>query len=239
MRVLNDLLEYNKLKIYQDTDMFNFSLDSILLANFVKINKSNNNILDIGTGNAVIPLVLSTKTDAHIIGVEIQKEVFELARQSVIYNNLENQITILNQDIKEYADYVNSEQYDIITCNPPFFKLHENSNKNDSLYKTIARHEVCLNLEDIFKISKKLLKNGGKLAIVHRPERLIDIIILMRQNNLEPKRIQFIYPKQNFEANMLLIEATKNGNPGMKIMKPLYVHLENGEYTEEIKKYFK
>ncbi len=239
MKVLNDLLNYNNLKIYQDTDMFQFSLDSVLLAQFVKLNKNITNILDIGTGNAIIPLILSTRTKSKIIGIEIQEKVYSLAKDSVCYNHLEKQIKLFNQDIKEYTKKSESDQFDVITCNPPFFKIYENSNKNESIYKTIARHEVLLTLEDIALCSKKLLKNGGILSMVHRPERLIDIILCLKNNNLEPKRIQFVYPKFGKDANMVLIEATKNGKPGIKIMKPLYVHLENGNYIEEIIKCFK
>ena len=224
--------------IMQDTDMFNFSLDSVLLPNFVTINKNVKKILDIGCGNAPIPLILSTKTDAHITGVEIQKEVFDLALESVKINNLEDRIDIINSDINELYKKLESESFDIITCNPPFFKISENSNLNESEYKTIARHEVKLNLEDLMKISRKLLKNNGVLAIVHRPERLVDIIELMRKNNIEPKKIRLVYPKKEKEANILLIEGTKNGNPGLKIIAPLYSHDEDGSYTEEIQKFF-
>ena len=239
MEVLNDLLEYNNLKIYQDTNMFSFSLDSVLLPNFVTLNKNIKKILDIGSGNAAIPLILSTKTEASITGIEIQENVYNLAKKSIEYNNLENRINLINEDIKEYIKKIESDTYDTITCNPPYFKVNEKSKFNDSDYKTIARHEIKLNLEDLFKIAKKLLKNNGNMAIVHRPERLIDIIEEMRKNNIEPKKIQFVYPGINKESNILLIEGVKNGKPGLKILKPLYSHLDNGEYTDEIKQYFK
>lgn len=239
MEVMNDLLDYNNLKIYQNTDMFNFSLDSVLLSNFVTVNKKINNILDIGCGNAVIPLILSTKTDSNIVGVEIQKDVVELAIKSVKYNNLTKQIKIINDDINNYAKNKDSEIFDVITCNPPFFKISENSNLNDNVYKTIARHELKLNLSDVMKVSKKLLKNNGHLAIVHRPDRLIDIILLMKENGIEPKKIRLVYPGHKKNANILLIEGVKNGNPGLKILEPLYTHKQNGEYTKQIQKYFK
>lgn len=224
--------------IMQDTDMFNFSLDSVLLPNFVTINKSTKNILDIGCGNAPIPLILSTKTDAHITGVEIQKEVYDLAVESVKINDLEDRITIINADINELYKELKTESFDIITCNPPFFKVKEDSNLNESEYKTIARHEVKLNLEDIMKISRKLLKNNGTLGLVHRPERLIDIIELMRKYNIEPKKIRLVYPKKDKEANILLIEGTKNGKSGIKILHPLYSHDEDGSYTLEVQEFF-
>lgn len=238
MEVINYLLGYENLKIYQDTDMFNFSLDSVLLPNFVTINKKTKRILDIGTGNAVIPIILSTKTSALIDAVEIQKEVYELGKKSIEYNKLDNQITIYNEDIKDFYKNIETDTYDVITCNPPFFKVDEKSNLSDSEYKKIARHEIKLNLEDIMTISKKLLKNNGMLAIVHRTDRLIDIIELMRKYNIEPKKIQFIYPKNNTESNIVLVEGSKNGKPGLKILKPLISHTNDDEYTDELKKYF-
>ena len=236
MKVKNYLLGFKNLKIMQDTEMFNFSLDSVLLPNFITINETAKNILDIGTGNAPIPLILSTMTKAKIIGVEIQKEVSELAKESVEINKLENQIKIINDDIKK--DLFETENFDIITCNPPYFEVKEKSKFNKNDYKTIARHEIELTLKELLKISRKLLKNGGTLGLVHRPERLIDILEEMRKNNIEPKKIRLVYPHKNSSANILLIEGKKNGNKGLKILPPLYSHNEDGTYTEEIQKYF-
>lgn len=238
MEVINYLLGYENLKVYQNSEMFNFSLDSVLLPNFVTLTTKTKKILDIGTGNAVIPIILSTKTKASIDAVEIQKEVYELGKKSIEYNNLQEQINIYNQDIKDFSNYKESDIYDLITCNPPFFKINEQSHLNDTEYKTIARHEIKLNLEDIMIISKKLLKNNGTLGIVHRTERLIDIIELMKKHNIEPKKIRLIYPKIGSDSNILLIEGTKNGNPGLKILDSIYTHDESGEYTKEIKEYF-
>lgn len=238
MEVVNYLLGYKDLKIVQNTEMFNFSLDSVLLPNFVTLNKKTSKILDIGCGNGPISIILSTKTNASIIGVEIQKEVYLQALKSVEINNLNNQIKIINDDINNYANNLESDIFDTIVCNPPYFKIDKDSNLNLTEYKTIARHEIKLNLEQIMKIAKKLLKNNGNIAIVHRPDRLIDIIKTMKDNNIEPKRMQLIYPKIDKEANILLIEGVKNGNPGLKILPPLYSHDDNGEYTEQIKKYF-
>ncbi len=238
MKVTNYLLGYKNLKIVQDNEMFNFSLDSVLLPNFVTINKNITKILDIGCGNAPIPLILSTKTKAEILGVEIQKSVYELACESIMINKKQDQIKIINQDINDFYKKEETDTYDIITCNPPFFKYIETSNTNKNDYKTIARHEVTLNISQLFTIAKKLLKNNGVIAIVHRPERFVEIIEEMKKNNIEPKRVQFIYPKIDMEANIMLIEGTKNGKPGLKIMPPIYTHEKNGEYTETIKKYF-
>lgn len=238
MKTINYLLGYKDFKIVQDNEMFNFSLDSVLLPNFVTINKKIDKIIDIGCGNAPIPLILSTKTSAKIIGVEIQKDVYDLAVESVKINGKEGQINIVNKDINEYYKEIETDSFDVITCNPPFFKYIETSNTNKNDYKTIARHEVKLNLSQLFNIAKKLLKNNGVIAVVHRPERFVEIVEEMKKNNIEPKRVQFIYPKTDMEANIMLIEGSKNGNPGLKILPPLYTHYENGEYTKEIKRFF-
>ena len=238
MKVINDLLGYKNLNIVQDTQMFSFSLDSVLLPNFITLNKKVEKILDIGCGNGPIPLILSTKTNAKIIGVEIQPEVAALANESVKLNNLNNQIQIINDDINNLVKNLETEMFDVITCNPPFFKALETSNFNQSDYKTIARHEVNLTIEQVIKISRKLLKNKGILGIVHRPERLMEILFLLNENNLIPKKIKFVYPRFNSEANMVLIEAKKNGNLGLKVLEPLFVHQDNGDYTDYVKKYF-
>lgn len=238
MEVVNYLLGYKNLKIVQNTDMFNFSLDSVLLPNFVTLNKNTAKILDIGCGNAPIPLILSTKTSAKIIGVEIQKDVYELALKTVKMNDLEKQIEIINDDINNMYTYFETESFDTVVCNPPYFKVATTPNLNSIEYKTIARHEIKLNLEQIISIAKKVLKNNGNIAMVHRPERLSDIITIMRKNNIEPKRIRFVYPKETKEANILLIEGVKNGRPGLKILPPLYSHDVRGEYSKQIKKYF-
>lgn len=234
----NYLLGYKNLRVYQDSEMFNFSLDSVLLPNFVTINKNIKNILDIGCGNLPVSLILTTKTDANITAVEIQKDVYDIALKNLELNNKQNQINIINADIRDLYKNFETEYYDVIVCNPPFFKVSKDSHLNKNDYKTIARHEVFLNLDDLFSISKKILKNNGIISIVHRPERLLDIIYAMQKYNIMPKKIQFVYPKKDKEANILLIEGTKNGNSGMKILPPLFVHNEDGTYTDEVKKYF-
>lgn len=239
MEVINDLLDFRNMKIYQNTDYFSFSLDSVLLANFVTLNKNTNKIIDFCTGNAPIPLILSTKTSASITAVELQKEIYLLAVKSVKINNLENRIKIINKDIKNLVKDYETDTFDVITCNPPYFKETEKSLLNKNNIKSIARHEIKINIDDIFSLAKKLLKNNGCISMVHRPDRMIEIIELMKKNNIEPKKIRFVYPKKNSESNILLIEGTKNGKPGLRILPPLYVHDENGNYLEEINKMFK
>lgn len=239
MKVINDLLGYDNLKIVQNPEWFSFSLDSVLLPNFVTLNKDVRTILDLGTGNAPIPMILSTLTEkANIYGIEIQKDVFEMAEESVKLNKLENRIKLINDDMKKLDQYFEANFFDVIVSNPPYFKLEELSKKNEDEHKTIARHEEKITLSELVKIAKKYLKNNGVFAMVHRSDRLIEIIEEMRKNNIEPKKIQLIYPKKNTNSNMVLIEGKKNGNPGLIIKEPLYIHDENGEYLEEIDKLF-
>ena len=237
MKVINDLLDFNK-KIVQDTDYFNFSLDSVLLVNFCDIRK-NYKILDICSGNCPIPLMLESKVNNKIYACEIQKEIYELGQESIKINNLEDKIDLLNMDAKELTKKFETDTFDLITCNPPYFKSNEKSIKNDNDIKSNARHELLINLEDIFKISRKLLKNDGKLVMVHRTERLDEIIELSKKYNLNIKRIQFIYPKENEESNMIIIEAHKNGKEGLKVLPPIIVHDSNGNYKKEIEEMFR
>ncbi len=234
MEVLHDLLSFSNLKIIQNTDWFSFSLDSVLLANFVEIHLKDKEILDLCCGNAPIPLILSTKTKAHITGVEIQKEVFELAKKSVEINHKEQAITLINKNILDLKEDFESDSFDVITMNPPYFKTSQKSVVNQDSHKTIARHEVAITLEESLEIVRKLLKNDGRFVMVHRTERLVEILALLQKYHLEPKRIQFIYPKVNKESNLFLIEASKNGKTGVKLLPPLYIHNQDGSYRKEI-----
>ncbi len=234
MEVLHDLLSFSNLKIMQNTDWFSFSLDSFLLANFVEIHLKDKEILDLCCGNAPIPLILSTKTKAHITGVEIQKEVFELAKKSVEINHKEQAITLINKNVLDLKEDFESDSFDVITMNPPYFKTSQKSVVNQDSHKTIARHEVAITLEESLDIVRKLLKNDGRFAMVHRTERVVEILALLQKYHLEPKRIQFIYPKVNKESNLFLIEASKNGKIGVKLLPPLYIHNQDGSYRKEI-----
>ena len=234
MEVIHDLLNYKNLKIVQNTEWFNFSLDSVLLANFVTINKKTKKIIDFCTGNAPVPLILSTKTTATIYGMELQNEIYDLAIKSIKLNSLDDKIKIINDDVKNAKNLFDTETFDIITCNPPYFKIFDKNKVNDNPIKTKARHEIDLNLDDIFNSAKKILKNQGIIALVHRPDRLVEIINMMQKNNIEPKRLQFVYPNENKNANMILIEVRKNGNPGLKLLPPIYVHNKNGDYRKQI-----
>ena len=237
--ILNDLLGYENKKIIQRKDMLNFSLDCVLLSDFVTIPAKTKTIVDFGTGNAPIPLFLSTRTKAKIIGIELQTEVATLAEKNIKLNNLTQQVTIKQADINTIETLLPSQSADVVISNPPFFPVTAEKQLNESEYLQIARHEVKLTLETLIAKAAYVLNNNGYFALVHRPDRLIEIITLLQKYNLEPKRLQFIYPKENTEANMLLIEARRNGNKGMKILPPIIVHHADGEYRDEILKLFK
>lgn len=237
MKVVNDLLNYNDLKIIQNTEWFSFSLDSVLLANFANV-RNNIKIIDFCTGNAPIPLFLSTKTNSKIIGVELQKEIYELAKQNISMNKLENQIEIINEDVLNLLNKYDTDSFDLITCNPPYFKINEGSKTNENDIKAVARHEIKLKLDDIFRVAKKLLKNNGKIVLVHRTDRLIEIINSMQNYNIEPKRIRFVFPFSNSNSNLVLIEGAKDGKPGLKIEHSIIVHNYDGSYTNEVQMIF-
>jgi len=238
MIVRNNLLNFKDAYIYQDTEYFKMSLDSLLLSNFVTINLRDKKILDIATGNAPIPMLLTYRTKAEIYGVELQTPVYNLGRISIKENNMDKQITLINDDAKNMIDRFDSDTFDVITCNPPYFKTNNEEFENDNEVKTLARHEKSLMLEDIFVIARKLLKNNGRLAMVHRTERFIEIIDMAKKYNFEPKRVRFIYPNNKKISDLVLIECALNGKSGLKMEQPLFVYDDKGEYTEEVSKMF-
>ena len=238
MKVRNKLLNFGDMIIYQDNDYFLFSLDSVLLANFVTLRPTDKKIIDLCSGNAPVPMLMSFRTRARIFGVELQKYIYDMGLDSIKENGLDNKITFINSDVKEINKLFDSESFDVVTCNPPYFKYVDTSLINDNNGKAIARHEVKINLDDIVKKSKYLLKSGGTFAMVHRPDRLIEIINLMQANGIEPKKMRLVYPKNGKDANILLIEGIKNGKIGLKILPPLIVHDEQGNYVSEVRKMF-
>ncbi len=233
-----DDLQINNLKIIQNKNEFCFGMDAVLLSDFAKEIKNNTNILDLGTGTGVLPILLSGKTkNTKIVGIEIQKNMAEMATRSINLNNLENRIKIINDDIKNINNFFDNYYFDVIITNPPYKKINSGLiNENEG--KLISRHEIKCNLEDIIITTKKMLKDKGTLYMVHRPERIADICELLRKYKIEPKLIKFVYPKINKEANLVLIKAVKNANKFLKVEKPLIVYKENGEYTEEILKIY-
>jgi tRNA1(Val) A37 N6-methylase TrmN6 len=231
-----DYLLAEELRIIQSPSVFAFSLDAVLLSKFVYVPIQKGNLIDLCSGNGVIPLFLSTRTKGNITGVEIQERLFDMACRSIEYNQLESRIKMIHGDIKEISSQLGQGKFDVVTCNPPYFPTPSQEEINANEHLAYARHEILCTLEDAIKSSSQLVRTGGKVAFVHRPGRLMDIVSLMRKYKLEPKKIQFVYPKQGKEANTLLIEATKNGNPDLKILPPLYVYTDNNEYTDEVKR---
>src|SRR5699024_9550794 len=207
--VVNYLLAYENMQIIQRKDMFNFSLDTVLLAHFCTINKDLDEIIDFGTNNAAIPLLLSLRTDKKIKGIEIQKEAVDLALKNVQLNHLENQIEIIHSDIKDYVK--NASKVKLVVCNPPLFRVDERSNLNDNEFLKIARHEIKINLDEIIQSAARILDNKGRFAMVHRPDRMIEIINIMQKYDIEPKRIRFVYPKIGKDSHIFLFEVINKG----------------------------
>ena len=229
-----DDLEFENLKIIQNTTGFCFGIDSVLLSDFAKEVKNGSKVMDIGTGTGIISILLSKKANIKkIYGIEIQQEVANMAERSVKLNNLEDKIPIINTNIKDIFDKFEPNTFDAIVTNPPYMKLNTGA-KSDEIKKLISRHEVECNLEDIIKISYKLLKSRGEFYMVHRAERIVDILYLMRKYKLEPKKIRFIQSKVNKEPNLLLIKGVKDAGNQLKIERPLVVYNEDGSYTDEI-----
>ena len=228
MKELNYLLGFKNMKIYQNNEYFKFSLDSVLLANFCNIKNKNQRILDIGTGTCPIPLILSCKYSNLITAIELQKEIYEFLKK----NSISFLPNIIHEDIKNFKD----EKYDIIVTNPPYYKIFPNSKINFNEIKSIARHEIKLNLEDLIKNSKRLLENKGEFYIIYPSERFIELISVLKKYNLTPKVVKFIYSKNSSDSNLFLLKAINGGKEGMKILSPLFIHKSNGEYYQKIKK---
>lgn len=228
-----DDLERNGYRIIQDTGRFCFGMDAVLLSGFARM-KAGVRVLDLGTGTGIIPILLAAKTDAaHLTGLEIQEDSADMARRSVRLNGLQEKIDIVTGDIKEAGNLFDAASFDVITCNPPYMTdKHGLTNPNDA--KAVARHEILCTLEDVIAQSAKLLKPGGNFFMVHRPFRLAEIMALLHDYKLEPKRMQLVYPYVDREPNMVLIEANRGGKPRMTVEKPLIVYREEGVYMPEI-----
>ena len=219
MKEINDLYDYGY-KIVQKSDYFKFSLDSMLLANFVNINMSDSKLLDFCTGNCPIPIILSNSIK-NIVAFEVQKEIYELGDESLKLNNINN-VKLINDDIKNIGNYYEEGYFDIITCNPPYFKVIDSSRINDNNVKAIARHEILIKLEDIVSLAYKFLRDKGKLYIVYRPDRLMELLQLFDKYKFGVKKLQCCYNNSDSLSSMILIEAMKNGQDDLKILAPLY-----------------
>lgn len=228
-----DELQRNGYKIIQNPEKFCFGMDAVLLSGFVRA-KEGAQILDLGTGTGIIPLLLAAKTKAaHLSALEIQPESADMARRSVALNGLEKKIAIIEGDIKEADKLFGAASFDVITCNPPYM-IGRHGLQNPDAPKAIARHEILCTLEDVIRVTARLLKPGGNFFMVHRPFRLAEIITLLVRYRLEPKRMQLVYPYVDKEPNMVLLEANRGGKSRITVEKPLIVYESRGVYTREI-----
>ena len=236
MKRLDDILNYN-LKIYQDSDFFSFALDSIVLANYSNIKKNDNNIVDLCTGNGIVPIILNKRFNKNIDCIDIQEKLVELAKDSIKFNNMEDSINVFCGDINNYFYIKYNNYYDVVLCNPPYFNSVDIKNvQNLSYEKKIARHEILLNLNGLLGCVKKILKNDGTFYLVHRPDRLEEILSSLKSNNLVPKRLFFVHENINKEAILVFIESKLNGRDGLKVDKPLILYNLDGKETLEYKR---
>lgn len=233
-----DDLEFKGLKIIQNEKGFCFGMDSVLLSDFAKNIKNNSTVLDLGTGTGIIPILLCGKTNLKkVVGIEIQQDVANMAKRSSQLNNLQDRFEVVNTNIIDLKNIYEKQSFDVIVTNPPYKKENTGiTNENEA--KLISRHEITANLEDFISISKDLLKDKGEFYMVHRPERLVDILSLMRKYKIEAKILKFVSPNKNKEPNLILIKGIKNANSFLKVEKNLYVYNEDGKYTNEILKIY-
>lgn len=235
MKVLNDLLGYKDMKIYQDDQYFRFSIDGVMLANFVKLRLTDKKILDIGTGTGIIPLILSTRTDKKIEAIEIQKDLCDLFLDTIKFNSLEDRIQLICDDVRNFSKnpcYLN--QYHVVISNPPYY----NGKKNKTVQATIARNQEMLNLDSLLDCSRRLLKNHGSLFLVYDSSQFEYLVDKFSQYNFCIKSVQFVYDTIESNSSICLIHAIKNGSYGMKILSPFILHDNNRNKTFQYEKLF-
>lgn len=228
-----DDLQLKGLNLIQKKDGFKFGIDAVLLSDFACI-KNKHRVIDLCTGTGIIPFLIYGKYQPEsVYGLEIQKDMVEMAERSVKLNSLDEKVCFINEDLKNIELLKKLEKFDVVTVNPPY-KLNNSGiiNPNDKL--AIARHEILCNLEDVIHAARILLKDNGRLFMIHRPERLADIFMLMRKYKIEPKRIKMIHPKMGKAPNIVLVEGQRDGGTYLKWEAPLYVYDDNGKYTKEI-----
>jgi tRNA1Val (adenine37-N6)-methyltransferase len=233
-----DDLEYKNIKIIQNKKYFCFGIDSILLTDFAKEIKINSNCIDLGTGNGVLSILLAAKTKLNkIYGIEVQEKLADLAKRNVVLNNMEEKVEIINENINNLENIFPKKSFDYVITNPPY-KKYGTGIENDNEEKLIARHEIKATLEDFINVSYNLLKDNGTMYMVHRPERLVDILYELRKRKLEPKKIKFVFANVKEKPKLVLIKAIKNANSFLEVDNPLYIYDLDGNYTKDILKIY-
>ncbi len=229
-----DQLKSQGIQIIQSKSVFAFSLDAVLLADFAEVGPKSR-VVDLAAGNGAVGLFVAPKTDEDVTLVELQPRLADMAQRSAVLNDLDNRVHVLNIDLADTWQYVEKDSVDVVTCNPPYFKVRPGDVQNPNEALALARHELTTNFDMVAAITSGLLKTGGKTFIVHRPDRLEELLHTLRVHDLAPKRIRFVHPKAGREANMVLIEARRSGKPdGIRILPPVVVYDDNGEYTSEV-----
>ncbi|MDO5708249.1 MAG: tRNA1(Val) (adenine(37)-N6)-methyltransferase [Andreesenia angusta] len=232
-----DDLQLKGYKIIQKKDGFCFGMDAVLVANYLKT-KRNDIVVDLGTGTGIIPLIVNAKNDLKkIYAIEIQKEMAEMTERTIKLNRLEDKIEVINIDLKDSLEYLDKNRIDIVVSNPPYMSIGEGL-VNETDMKKVSRHEIKCNIDDICRVASALLRHNGHFFMVHRPSRLADIITNLRKYKLEPKEMRFVYPKIERESNLVLIKAIKAARPELRLLKPLIVYNQKGDYTDEIREIY-
>ena len=232
-----DDLQYKGLKLIQKKSGFCFGIDAVLLADFTEV-KKNASVIDLGTGTGIIAILLAGRSEAReIVGLEIQEEMCEMAGRSVKLNGLEERVRIVNGDIKNAPEIFGRSSFDVVVTNPPYTK-HGGGLVNPCDMKAVSRHEILCTLEDIIRTSGSLLKPGGQLSMVNRPERTADVLCLMRKYGIEPKFMRLVHPQPYKKANLILVRGIRGARPYFKILEPLYVYNPDGSYTDEINRIY-
>ncbi|WP_412990179.1 tRNA1(Val) (adenine(37)-N6)-methyltransferase [Pediococcus siamensis] len=231
-----DQLYSQNIKIIQSPEVFSFSLDAVLLADFAQVKKSPKlKIMDLCAGNGAVGLFVSQKTNAKIAQIELQPKLADMGKRSILLNHLQDRMQMTTLDLADTFSKFAKDDFDYVLCNPPYFKDQAMSKKNPNPYLAIARHEIKTTLDQVLQVASGLLKMNGKLFLVHRPDRFLDIMDALRANRLSPKRVRLVYPRVNQEANMILIEAIKDGRDGgMRFLDPLYTYTGNS-YSDKVK----
>ena len=233
-----DDLEFKNLKIIQNKNGFCFGIDSVLLSDFSKNIKKDSKVLDLGTGTGIISILLCGKTNLReIIGVEVQKEVYDMACRSAKLNDIEDKFKLINENVLNLENIFENGYFDVIVTNPPY-KKQNTGITNENNRKLISRHEILANLEDFIRVSNKMLKDKGEFYMVHRPERMVDIFALMRKYKIEPKEVRLVFSNEKNPPKMVLIKGIKNGGEYLKFRENLYIYKEDGSYTDEILKIY-